>query len=182
MQIATDRLMLRAWRDEDRAAFTDLNTDPDVMRYFPALQPRDISDASFDKRVAHNDKHGFCFWAAELIENHEFIGFVGLEYVHEDIPYAGSIEIGWRLAKKYWGRGLAPEGARACLAYAFSALQVPHVVSFTTENNVASRRVMEKIGMVYEPQHDFDHPEVPDGSSLKRHVLYRIQSDTAQLR
>ncbi|WP_262695577.1 GNAT family N-acetyltransferase [Kordiimonas aquimaris] len=178
MQIITDRLILRTWRDEDRQAFTEINTDPDVMRYFPALQPASVSNASVDKRIAHQEKHGVCFWAAELIESHEFVGFIGMEYVHEDIPYAGSLEIGWRLAKEYWGRGLAPEGARACLAYAFSALKAKHVVSFTTENNLSSRRVMEKIGMVHEPQHDFDHPEVPDDSSLKRHVLYRIKPDS----
>ena len=180
MQIITDRLILRSWQDEDRAPFAAINNDPEVMRYFPEVQSRSMSDASVDRRMAHDEKHGFCFWAVEVRESEAFAGFVGMEYIHDGIPYAGSLEIGWRLAKEFWGQGLAPEGARACLTYAFSALKVPHIISFTSENNKPSRRVMEKLGMTHEPQHDFDHPGVPDGSPLKRHVLYRIQADEVQ--
>lgn len=182
MRLITDRLILRSWRDSDREPSAAINGDPEVMRYFPSLQDTAVTNASVDKRMAHDEKHGFCFWAAELRENNKFIGFIGMEHVHEDIPYAGSVEIGWRLAKDYWGQGLAPEGAKACLAYAFSTLDLSHVVSFTSENNQPSRRVMEKIGMVHEPKNDFDHPGVPDDSPVKPHVLYRIEASSAYFR
>lgn len=174
MQIVTDRLILRSWRESDRAQFALMNNDPDVMQYFPSTQPRDVSDKSFDKRAAHDKEHGFCFWAAELKETGAFIGFIGMEITHEGMPFAGAPEIGWRLNKEHWGLGLAPEGAKACLAYAFSHLKAREVVSFTTTNNLPSQRVMQKIGMRHEPDYDFDHPDVPDGNPLKRHVLYRI--------
>ncbi|UTW54271.1 GNAT family N-acetyltransferase [Kordiimonas sp. SCSIO 12610] len=178
MIIETDRLVLRSWLERDRDPFAALNADPEVMRYFPDIQRRDVSDASVDKRMAHDKEHGFCFWAADLKEANEFIGFIGMEIAHQGIPGAGLPEIGWRLRKDIWGKGLAPEGARACLAYAFSALKASEVISITSENNVPSMRVMEKIGMHRDHDNDFDHPDVPDESPIKPHVLYRISADT----
>jgi len=176
MRLETDRLVLRSWTEDDRAPFAALNSDPDVMRYFPSLQSLEVSNASVDKRMKHDSEHGVCFWAADLRDTGEFTGFVGMEYVTEDIPGKGALEIGWRIGKDHWGKGLAPEGARACLAYAFGPLKAPEVVSFTSENNLASQRVMEKIGMMREPENDFHHPAVPDGHPIKPHVLYRIKA------
>ncbi len=181
MRIETDRLILRSWRESDRDPFAKLNSDPDVMQYFPDIQRRDVSDVSVDRRMAHDKEHGFCFWAADLKATGKFIGFIGMEIAHEGIPGAGSPEIGWRLSKDVWGQGLAPEGAKACLLYAFSTLKAPEVVSITSKNNIPSMRVMEKIGMHREPDHDFDHPDVPDDSPIKPHVFYRIMSDKMAL-
>ena len=176
MYLETDRLVLRSWTEEDRAPFSALNNDPDVMRYFPSLQSLEVSNASIAKRMKHDREYGVCFWAADLRDTGQFIGFVGIEYVAEDIPGKGSLEIGWRIDKDHWGKGLAPEGAKACLAYAFGPLKVTEVVSFTSKNNLPSQRVMEKIGMTREHENDFDHPAVLDGHPIKPHVFYRIKA------
>lgn len=179
MKIETDRLILRSWRDSDREPFAALNSDPEVMRYFPDIQNHSVSNASVDKRIAHDKQHGFCFWAADLKATGEFIGFIGMEIAHDGIPGAGLPEIGWRLSKDVWGQGLAPEGARACLAYAFSVLKSPEVISITSQNNQPSMRVMEKIGMRRDFENDFDHPDVPEESPIRPHVLYRIKAEEA---
>jgi RimJ/RimL family protein N-acetyltransferase len=84
------------------------------------------------------------------------------------------VEIGWRLSAEYWDRDYATEGARAALRFGFDALQLREIVALTVPGNVRSRRVMEKIGMVHNPADDFDHPLVPDGHPLRRHMLYRV--------
>ncbi len=177
--LTTDRLLLRPWRESDRAPFAAINADPDVMRYFPATRSREESDQTYDRLEKHVREHGFGFWAAELKETGKFIGFVGMQHVEPDMLFAPAVEIGWRLDKSVWGQGLAPEGARACLAYAFSKLGLEEVVSFTTANNQPSMRVMEKIGMTRDHEGDFDHPAIEGGSPIKPHVLYRIRAAEA---
>jgi RimJ/RimL family protein N-acetyltransferase len=85
------------------------------------------------------------------------------------------VEIGWRIAHEHWGRGYVPEAARAVLAHAFGPLGLDEVVSFTSAGNANSRRVMEKLGMTHDPADDFDHPSLPPGHPLRRHVLYRAR-------
>ncbi len=125
---------------------------------------------------AHIEENGFGFWVAELKAEKQCIGFIGLQQVAGILPCAPAVEIGWRLDKSVWGQGLAPEGARACLAYAFSKLGLEEVVSFTAAKNVPSRRVMEKIGMIHDPAASFEHPAVSRGSTIRDHVLYRIRA------
>jgi len=175
--LTTDRIILRQWRSEDREPFAAINADPEVMRFFD--QPRTCaeSDATADRLEAHIDEHGFGFWAAELRETGEFVGFVGVEYVPPELSFSPAVEIGWRIDKRFWGKGLAPEGARACLLFAFSKLQLDEVVSFTAELNTPSIRVMEKIGMIRDKFGDFEHPAVPEGHPIRPHVLYRIGSN-----
>jgi ribosomal-protein-alanine N-acetyltransferase len=84
------------------------------------------------------------------------------------------VEIAWRLSADYWGRGLATEGARAVVRHAFAELGLEGLVSFTVPENLRSRRVMEKLGMLHDPRDDFDHPSLPEGHPLRRHVLYRL--------
>ncbi len=119
------------------------------------------------------DRDGFGFWAAELKEPKGFIGFIGLNVPGYPLPFSPCVEIGWRLAFDYWGKGYAKEGARAALNFGFQTVRLNEIVSFTTVNNVRSRRVMEGIGMTYDAQGDFDHPELPEHHPLRRHVLYR---------
>jgi RimJ/RimL family protein N-acetyltransferase len=83
------------------------------------------------------------------------------------------VEIAWRLAAAYWNRGYATEGARSALTFGFDELGLDEILSFTVPSNLPSRRVMEKIGMTRNPADDFDHPELPEGHALRRHVLYR---------
>lgn len=172
--LSTERLLLREWRQEDLAPFSRLNVDSDVMRYFPSVQDERQSAAAIKRISGHFDDYGFCFWAAELKETGKFIGFIGMQHAPADLPCAPAVEIGWRLDKAVWGQGLAPEGARACLLYAFSKLALGEVVSFTALSNQPSQRVMEKIGMKRDEKGDFEHPAVSAETGLREHVLYRI--------
>ncbi len=172
--LETERLLLRRWRAGDREPFAGINRDPAVMEYFPASLSRDASDNMADRIEAHFDRHGFGLWAAELRENEEFIGFIGLSVPRFEAAFTPCVEIGWRLASIHWGHGLATEGARAVVRCAFEDLKLPSLVSFTVPANVRSRRVMEKIGMTHNPADDFDHPNLPDGHRLRKHVLYRL--------
>jgi len=174
--LITDRLILRRWREEDRAPFQALNADPRVMEFFPAVLTRQETDAGIARFEQHFDRHGFGFYAAELIEPKTFIGFIGLAVPNFEAPFMPAVEIGWRLAFAHWGRGLATEGARAAVHHAFETLKLPGLVSFTSTANLRSRRVMEKICMFHDPTADFGHPRIPEGHALRRHVLYRLES------
>src|SRR5215469_13147963 len=128
------------------------------MEFFPSCLSREESDATICRIVAHHQQHGFCFFAAELVGKAPFIGFIGISTVPFAAPFTPAIEIGWRLARRYWHKGLATEGAEAVLSYAFRKLSLSEVVSFTVPANIRSRRVMEKIGLEHNPADDFDHP------------------------
>jgi RimJ/RimL family protein N-acetyltransferase len=153
-----------------------MNADSEVMRFFLAPCSLAETEAMMDRVDRHQAEHGFGLFAVERPEIAPFIGYIGLLVPAYEVPFAPCVEIGWRLAKAHWGIGLAPEGARAVLEYAFGPLGLAEVVSFTSALNQPSIRVMEKIGMSRDPQDDFDHPKVPEGHPLRRHVLYRIRS------
>ena len=172
--LQTNRLLLRRWRDSDRLPFQQMNTDPRVMEFFPASLSLTESDALVDRAQAHFDRHGFGPFAVELLENQFFIGFIGLSIPNFDAPFMPAVEIGWRLAFDFWGSGLATEGARAVIRYAFEDLSLDSLVSFTVPENLRSRRVMEKLGMTHDPADDFDHPRLPEGHPMRQHVLYRL--------
>lgn len=173
--LETDRLLLRRWNDADREPFFRVNSDPRVMEFFPRCLSRAESDQFIERIEAHFQKHSFGLYAAELRENDAFVGFIGLSVPAFEAHFTPCVEIGWRLSVDHWGRGLASEGARVVLNHAFEDLRLKEVVSFTTPANVRSRRVMEKIGMNHHPADDFDHPSLPTGHALKRHVLYRVR-------
>jgi RimJ/RimL family protein N-acetyltransferase len=177
--LITDRLILRHWREEDREPFQAMNTDPRVMEFFPALLTPQETDAGIARIEQHFERHGFGLYAAELIATKTFIGFVGLSVPAFDAPFMPAVEIGWRLASDCWGTGLATEGARAVVQHAFETLAMRSLVSFTSTANLRSRRVMEKIGMVHDAAADFDHPRIPEGHPLRRHILYRLHSHGA---
>jgi len=175
--LRTDRLLLRRWTAADREPFAQMNADPRVMAHFPAALTREESDALADRIDAHFARRGFGAWAVEIPEVAPFAGFIGLAVPDFDAPFMPSVEIGWRLAAEYWGNGYATEGARAALAFGFDTLGLAEIVSFTTPDNLQSRRVMERIGMMRDPADDFDHPNLPAGHPLRRHVLYRITKE-----
>ncbi|WKD49653.1 GNAT family N-acetyltransferase [Microbulbifer spongiae] len=173
IQPNTERLQLRQWREADKPALAVMNTDPRVMAFFPALLTRGESDAGVDRNSTYIEEYGWGFWALELKESGEFLGFVGIKPVPDDLPFAPAVEIGWRLAHPHWGKGYATEAARASLAVAFERLQLAEVASFTALPNLRSQRVMERLGM----QRDalvFAHRQVPAESPLSRHCLYRL--------
>ena len=177
----TERLLLREWKAEDRPPFAEMNADPRVMQYFPSLLTPKESDALVERVEAHFEQHRFGPWAAELKATGEFAGFIGLSVPRFEAHFTPCVEIGWRLAARFWNQGLATEGARAVLRFGFETLGLEEIVSFTAVENWASRRVMEKIRMRRDPADDFDHPEITAGHPLLRHVLYRITSP-AELR
>jgi RimJ/RimL family protein N-acetyltransferase len=145
------------------------------MEHFPSVQDRATSDASVDRFEKHWDDYGFGLYAVEVPGAEPFIGFVGLAVPSWDVPFAyladNPVEIGWRLAADSWGRGYAVEAATAVMAHALTELALPEVLSWTVPANVRSRRVMERIGMSF--AQEFDHPSMPEGSRVRRHVLYR---------
>ena len=175
----TERLLLRRWQPQDREVFARLNADPRVMEFFPGTLSREASDLLADRIEAHFEQHRFGPYAAELIEERAFIGYIGLAVPRFQAHFTPCVEIAWRLAAEYWGRGLATEGARAVMEQAFGELGLSELVSFTVPANVRSRRVMEKLGMTHDPTEDFDHPNLPVGHPLRRHVLYRLRRSKA---
>jgi RimJ/RimL family protein N-acetyltransferase len=178
-QLETERLVLRRWRDSDLDAYAALNADPEVMEHFPSTLTRDESRRSIEIIEARFDELGYGLWAAEVPGLASCVGFIGLNPVTFDAPFAPAVEVGWRLGRRYWGHGYATEGARAALAFGFDTLGLDEIVSFTTPGNRRSWRVMQKLGMTRDPADDFDHPVIADGHPLRRHVLYRISRTTS---
>jgi RimJ/RimL family protein N-acetyltransferase len=172
--LTTDRLILREWRKADREPFAALNADLRVMEFFPTCLDRAESDAFADRIEAHFARHGFGLWAVELPAIAPFIGFIGLSIPRFQAHFMPCVEIGWRLAHPYWGKGYATEGGKCVLAYGFNQLKLKEIVSFTARVNLRSRAVMERIGMRRDLAGDFDHPALPEGHKLRPHVLYRI--------
>lgn len=177
--LETDRLILRRWLPADRSPFARINADPAVMEFFPAPLTVAESDAMIDRIEAHFEQHGFGLYAAEPKDSGDFIGYVGLNIPAFEAHFTPCVEIGWRLASSHWGRGLATEGARAVVRHAFHLLQLPALVSFTVPANLRSVRVMQNLGMTRDPDEDFDHPRLPEGHRLRRHVLYRLSRELA---
>lgn len=179
-QIETSRLVLRDWLPQDTKPFSDLNSDSEVMRYFPKKLTQEESE-QFIKRIQdHWHTYSFGLWAAEVKSTNEFIGFIGLATATFEASFTPCIEIGWRLDKKFWRKGYASEGANKVLEYGFKNLKLPEIFSFTSQLNVPSMKVMEKIGMIRDFNLDFDHPKVELDNPLRRHVLYRIKRDNWQ--
>ncbi len=174
--VRTERLILRRWRDEDLDPYAALNADPRVMAHFPSVLSRQESDAQAARIRKHWDDHGFGLWAVEVAGGAPFIGFIGIQHVPFEAAFTPAVEVGWRLAFDSWGRGYATEGARAALAHGFGTLGLREIVAMTVPSNERSWRVMERLGMRRAQGEDFDHPRLPDGHPLRRHILYRAAS------
>ncbi|WP_165226342.1 GNAT family N-acetyltransferase [Aquisphaera insulae] len=173
----TDRLILRPWRDEDLEPFAAINADPAVMEYFAG--PLSVEETvQFVNRIRlHFATEGFGFWAVEAPGVAPLVGMVGLARPRFQAHFTPCVEIGWRLARDYWGRGYATEAAAESLRFGFESLRLDEIVAFTTLRNARSRAVMERLGMGRSAEDDFDHPNLPEGHPLRRHVLHRIRRD-----
>jgi RimJ/RimL family protein N-acetyltransferase len=179
--VATSRLVLRPFNDMDRPAFFELNSHPQVVALLGSSSSRAESDAMIDRFSAELTWEGWGFWAVEVAAGAPFIGMVGLHRMAPTMPIAPGIEIGWRLHPDYWSNGYATEAAQASLDYGFGQAGLSEIVAFTTTVNARSQAVMRRIGMVRDVDGDFDHPLLPVGSPLRRHVLYRIMSPSSQV-
>jgi 3-dehydroquinate dehydratase/shikimate dehydrogenase len=174
--VRTPRLVLRPFSDADREPFFALNTHPEVVASLGTTPTRSESDAMIDRYQAELAREGWSFWAVEVIDGASFVGMVGLHRLPVWIPAAPAVETGWRLHPDHWGHGYATEAATASLRFGFDQAGLDEIVAYTTTLNTRSQAVMERIGMVRDPNADFDHPRVPEGP-LRRHVLYRVSSE-----
>ncbi|WP_374828205.1 GNAT family N-acetyltransferase [Mycoplana dimorpha] len=172
----TERLTVRNWIEADRDLFHEINSDPEVMAYFPFRRNRAQADELFDRIRGTINETGLGFFALALRQNNQAIGFCGLAHTDlEPLLPKGSAEIGWRLARPFWGKGYATEAASALLAYGFDQRGLEEIVSFAVSENSRSTAVMKRIGMRPDPARDFDHPRVPESHPhLRRHVLYAV--------
>ncbi len=177
--IRTPRLVLRGWRSDDAPAFYAMNQDPRVFEFLPSPMSMEQVEAFIGVQQELLARTRACYFAVE-VEGH-LAGFVGLKRHGPDstLPFAPCTDIGWRLAPAYWGRGVAGEAARACLAYGFGELDLEEIVSFTVPENLRSRAVMEKLGMHMDAGGGFAHPALPPEHRLSRHVLYRLRREDA---
>ena len=171
----TNRLKLAVFSQSHVSELVRLNADPEVMRYFPATLNPEESVALLQRITEHQRINGYSLFALHLKESDAFVGWCGLMKVPFFAHFAPAVEIGWRLNKIFWGKGLAPEAAKSVLRFGFLELGLSEIVSFTAELNQPSLRVMQKIGMQCNPEDTFDHPKLPVNHPLQRHILYRSQ-------
>lgn len=170
--ITTERLILRQWRRSDLEPWAAMNADPEVMRYFPATLSGEEAKAMIARAQAHIEEHGFGAWAMERRDDGAFLGFTGLMRLKDDNPLAPGVETGWRMARHAWGHGYASEAATASLKHGFEQLGLASIVAFTATTNLPSQAVMQRIGMARRADLDFDHPSLPKGHALERHVVW----------
>jgi ribosomal-protein-alanine N-acetyltransferase len=147
------------------------------MRYVPSLLSAAETDVLLTHLEAHHASHGFGLWAVEEIATGVWIGFIGLNVVSFEAHFTPAVEVGWRLARQFWGRGYATEGAQAAMRYGFDTLGLTEIVAFTGTLNRRSIAVMERLGMTYQLADNFEHPRLPIGHPLRPHILYRLRSD-----
>lgn len=178
-ELRTDRLVLRRWRDADLAPFAALNADPEVVELLPGPLTPAESDAMVARIEATFDERGFGLWAVDVADTGAFTGFVGLWPTSFAAHFTPAVEVGWRLARTHWHRGYATEAARVAMADGFDRLGLAEIVSFTSVLNQPWQRVMVRLGMTHDPADDFDHPRLPPGHRLRRHVLYRLAAHHA---
>ena len=173
--LTTPRLLLRGWQESDRAPFAAMSADPEVMKFYMMPLTRAESDMFIARMCERFTADGLGFFAVEQRDTGAFIGAVGLARLRFDAHFTPAVEIGWRLARDAWGQGFASEAALAALQHGFAAQGLKEIVAFAVVANAASRKVMDRIGMVRDAAGDFDHPSVPQGHPSRRHVLYRAR-------
>ena len=170
----SQRLGFRNWKEEDLHAFAKINADTDVMEHFPKPLSLAESKAFLLRLQEHFDQYGYTYFATEILETGELIGFIGLAYQDFSASFTPATDIGWRLAKDYWGRGYATEGALRCLELAFEQLRLKTVIATCPQSNLQSESVMKKIGMT--PMGTFNHPALKEYIDIKKCIWYQISS------
>ncbi|MCW3838010.1 GNAT family N-acetyltransferase [Sphingomonas canadensis] len=172
--IETDRIILRKWRPADLDPFAAMCADPRVMATLGPVMTRDETAALIARVEDIGNRYGMTFWAMEQRADGTFLGWCGLKPGAAGTPIEQDMEIGWRLRYEVWGRGYAREAAQASLRWAWDNTGTASVAAITTPGNKRSWGLMERLNMDRAHGQDFDHPDVPDGSPLKRHITYRI--------
>ena len=171
MVIETDRLILRRWEDRDREPYAELTADPEVMAWLGGvLDPQQSAD-HIERMDDHFEAWGYGRYALERKADGAFLGYTGVARIWPGLPVTGA-EIGWRLIRSAWGHGYASEAARAAAHEALDRFGLPEVLAFTAQTNLRSQAVMPRAGFVRDPVRDFDHPLLPEGDPLGRHLVY----------
>jgi len=174
MTLQSNRLLLRPWRDADRAPYAELALDPVAMQFLASPARPETPDGWIDRQIARMAQGEPAYLAVERRDTHEFVGAVGLTHTAYEAHFTPAIQVGWRLLRRHWGQGYATEAAGAALDYGFTALAAEEIVAVTVPANLLSQQVMQRLGMTRSAADDFDHPRLPEGDPLRRHVLYRI--------
>lgn len=177
--LLTDRLIIRNWDARDGDLCHLVNSDERVMEFYPFRRTRAESDAQLIAWRDDIERIGFGMFPLELREGGDCVGYCGIKYanVAPHLP-EDTVEIGWRIAPPFWGRGYVTEAARRILAFGFDEVGLPEIVSYAVPANRRSTAVMERLGMRRDESADFDHPRVPESHRhLKRHVVYRLAAD-----
>jgi RimJ/RimL family protein N-acetyltransferase len=169
--IETERLILRLWREQDRAPFRAMCASAAVMEHLGGPREADEVDAAIERIHACQADHGHCFWAMERKADGAFLGFCGLKR-GTVAPILGLPELGWRMRQDAWGQGYAREAAAASLGWGWANLPDPRIVAITVPGNVRSWGLMERVGLGRYPELDFGHPDFPEGHPLHRHIVY----------
>ena len=136
----SERLGFRNWLDSDIDKMIDISSDPDVMEFFPAIATKIQTVDFIDKMKLMYIEKGYCYFAVDQLKDESFIGFIGLCYQTYESQFTPSVDIGWRLNKRYWNNGLATEGAKKCLDYAFNVIELESIISTTPITNTKSNK------------------------------------------
>ena len=166
------RLEFRNWKKEDLVEFAKINADLEVMEHFPKPLTKNETLSFILRLQNHYKKNGYSYFATEILETGELIGFIGLAYQDYETDFTPAVDIGWRLKKSAWGNGYATEGAKKCLDFAFNKLKLEKVISTYTVKNSKSENVMKKIGMV--KKGGFNHPKLKEYPEYEKCICYEI--------
>ncbi len=175
--IKTERLGLRNWLPNDVKPFSEMCQDAEVMKYFPKLLSKEESEDFINRMQVHFKTYGFCYFAVDILETEEFIGFTGMLHQEFKSEYTPCVDIGWRLKRSAWEKGFATEAAKACIDFSFNQLNLNDIYSFTPDINKGSEAVMKKIGMIY--LGTFQHPNIINDSQIKDCLVYNITQTTS---
>ena len=170
----SERLGFRNWIDSDIAKMIDISSDPDVMEFFPSIATEIQTVEFIDRMKLMCIEKGYCYFAVDHLKDESFIGFIGLCYQTYESQFTPSVDIGWRLNKKYWNNGLATEGAKKCLDYGFNVIELKNIISTSPIINTKSIRVMEKIGM--QKLTEFKHLRLKSNEKLEDCVCFKISN------
>ncbi len=168
------RLGFRNWKLSDIDDLFEINSNIEVMKYFPSTVTKEDCEKFIHRMQQQYIKNKFCYFAVEVINTKQFIGFIGVSEQTYEADFNPSIDIGWRLSPKFWGKGYATEGALQCLNYAFVQLKLSEIISVAPQINIPSITVMERIGM--KKIKEFNHPLLSAFQEIEKCVLYKISN------
>lgn len=174
--IETPRLILRPWREADKPVFEAIINTPAMMEHFGGVWPTGGHDALIDMQIAKQARDGHCMWAVEHRSDGALIGICGVRIADHyiDLPITGELEIGWRIAQPFWGRGIAREAAEASIGWGWANTAAPRIAAWTTIENRRSRGLMERLGMARRADLDFVHPRFEPGNPFGAMIVYTI--------